>query len=78
MSSAILSLSDRGQVTIPQEIREKFAVKHFFCVVESDNIVLKPLQTREEFVEELEKAEKDWKKNGGLSLSQIKIKYNIK
>lgn len=77
MSSAILSLSDRGQITIPQEIRGRFSVKHFFCVVESNSIVLKPLQTREEFVEELEKAEKNWGKNGGLSLSQMKTKYKV-
>ena len=77
MSSAILSLSDRGQITIPQEIRGKFSVKHFFCVIEGDGIMLKPLQTREEFVEELEKAEKDWGKNGGLSLNQMKKKYNV-
>lgn len=32
-------------------------------------------QTRDEFVRELEEAEKDWDKNGGLTLSQIKNKH---
>jgi len=77
MDETILSLSERGQITIPQKIRGKFLVKHFICKVEGNDIVLKPLQTREEFVQELETAEKDWKKKGGLTLDQIKNKYKI-
>ena len=77
MDDTILSISDRGQVTIPQKIREKFMVKHFICVSEGDEIVLKPLKTREEFVEELGNAEKDWKKKGGLTLKDIKTKYKL-
>lgn len=77
MNESILSVSDRGQITIPQKIREKYDVKHFICIVQADGIILKPLQTRDEFVEELENAEKDWKKNGGKTLNQIKSKFKL-
>ncbi len=77
MTEAILSVSDRGQITIPQKIREKYGVRHFICIVQGDGIVLKPLQTRDEFVRELENAEKDWSKNGGVTLAQIKGKFKL-
>jgi bifunctional DNA-binding transcriptional regulator/antitoxin component of YhaV-PrlF toxin-antitoxin module len=77
MNSSILSLSDRGQITIPQEMRKMFSVKHFICKSDGENIILQPLQTKDEFMNELEDAEKDWEKNGGLNLSQIKKKYNL-
>lgn len=77
MTESILSISDRGQVTIPRKIREKYGVKHFICIVQEDGIVLKPLQTRDEFVKELEDAEKDWSKNGGTTLTQVKSKFGL-
>lgn len=33
--------------------------------------------TREEFLKELEEAEKDWEKNGGLTLEEFKKKYKL-
>lgn len=77
MDETILSLSERGQLTIPQKVREQMAVKHFICSVKDGTIVLKPLQTREEFLTELEKAEKDWEKKGGLTLNEVKKKYKL-
>lgn len=77
MNESILSLSDRGQITIPQNIREQMHVKHFVCRVTNGAIVLSPMQTREEFLTELEEAEKDWEKNGGLTLDEVKKKYNL-
>lgn len=77
MTESILSVSDRGQITIPQKIREKYGVKHFICIVREDGIVLKPLQTRDEFVAELESAEKDWSKYGGMTLAQVKSKFKL-
>ncbi len=77
MDNIIISLSDRGQLTIPQKIREKIPVKHFVCFIEQGNVVFKPLQTREDFLSELEEAEKDWGKNGGLNLTEIKKKYRL-
>jgi len=77
MTESILSVSDRGQITIPQKIREKYNVKHFICTIQEDGITLKPLQTRDEFIEELENAEKDWGKKGGKTLNQIKNKFKL-
>lgn len=77
MTESILSVSDRGQVTIPQKIREKYGVRHFICIVQEEGIILKPLQTRDEFIKELEVAEKDWDKNGGATLTQIKNKFGL-
>ncbi|MFA6917676.1 MAG: AbrB/MazE/SpoVT family DNA-binding domain-containing protein [Candidatus Gracilibacteria bacterium] len=77
MTEAILSVSDRGQVTIPLKVRQKYGVKHFICIVQGDGIVLKPLQTRDEFVKELEDAERDWSKNGGATLAQVKSKFKL-
>lgn len=77
MNTSIISLSDRGQITIPQDVREKVVVKHFVCTVENGSIILRPLQTREDFLLEIEGAEKDWKKNGGLTLKEIKKKYQL-
>ena len=77
MDDTILSISDRGQITIPQKIRKKFMVKHFICISSGDGIILRPLKTREGFMEELEDAERDWKKQGGLTLKSIKTKYKL-
>lgn len=33
--------------------------------------------TREELLKELEEAEKDWEKNGGLSLDEFRKKYKV-
>lgn len=75
MHFPILSLSDRGQITIPQKIRKSVSVKHFVCRMKDGNIILEPLQTREEFLQELDEAEKDWEKNGGKTLNQMRKKY---
>lgn len=77
MAPQILSVSERGQITIPKEMRDCIKVKFFICEMQDDTLVLKPLQTREEFIEELEMAEKDWKKYGGKTLVQMKKKYNL-
>jgi len=77
MYDTILSVSDRGQVTIPSKLRDRMPAKRFICTVEDGAIVLRPFQSREEFISELEEAEKDWEKNGGLTLKEIKKKYNL-
>lgn len=78
MDSQILSVSERGQVTIPKNFRDKVQVKHFIFEIKDDSITLKPLKTKEDFFAELENAEKDWKKNGGLTIKDIKKKYKVK
>jgi len=53
-------------------------VKHFICTAKDDSIVLTPFQSKEEFLMDLEEAEKDWKRNGGLSVEEMRKKHNIK
>ena len=77
MAPQILSVSERGQITIPKEMRDNIKAKFFVCEMRDDTLVLKPLQTREEFIEELEEAGKDWEKHGGKTLAQMKKKYNL-
>jgi len=43
MDDQILSLSDRGQLTIPKQIRKQLLVKHFVCNVKNREIILSPL-----------------------------------
>jgi bifunctional DNA-binding transcriptional regulator/antitoxin component of YhaV-PrlF toxin-antitoxin module len=78
MNNTILEVSERGQITIPNKIRKQLAVKRFICRIEGENIVLEPLQTREEFLKELEDIEGEYKKNGGMGMDEIKKKHNIK
>lgn len=73
----ILSISDRGQVTLPKDVRDQIAVKHFTCTVKDGTVVLEPLQTRDEFLEELDAAEKGWEKGGGLTVGEMRKKYHL-
>jgi bifunctional DNA-binding transcriptional regulator/antitoxin component of YhaV-PrlF toxin-antitoxin module len=77
MDNSILEVSERGQITIPNKIRKQFSVNRFICRVFSGNIILEPLQTREEFLNELDDIENDYKINGGLTLVEIKKKHNL-
>jgi len=79
MKNSIVAVSDRGQVTIPKEVRaQMLEVQYFTCQVKGSSIVLEPLQTRDDFLEELEDARKNWKKKGGLTVKEMKKKFNIK
>lgn len=77
MNSQIILVSDRGQITIPQKIRARMKVKYFVCTVENEKIILSPMQTREDFFAELDEAEKDWEKQGGKALKQIKEDHKL-
>jgi len=80
MKNSIVAISDRGQVTIPKGVRAQIidGVQYFTCQMKGSSIVLEPLQTRDEFLEELEEARKDWKKKGGLTVKEMGKKFNIK
>lgn len=75
--TTILSVSERGQITIPMELRRQLGSKHLICTLENNSVVLRPLQTKEDFIKELEDAKKSWKKDGGLTLAQMKKKYSL-
>lgn len=74
----IITLSDRGTLTLPKVIREKFGTRYYQCKIGPKNITLEPMQTRDEFLAELDEREAEWKKNGGIPLAEIKKKYNLK
>lgn len=77
MTQKIIPLSGRGQITLPKKIREQIHVKFFTCEIAQGNILLKPLKTREEFFTELEEADQDWEKHGGVTLQEMKKKYRL-
>lgn len=77
MTHKIIPVSGRGQITLPKKVRDQIKVKFFTCEVEHGMIILKPLKTRDEFLEELEEAERGWEKNGGLTLEEMKKKYKL-
>jgi bifunctional DNA-binding transcriptional regulator/antitoxin component of YhaV-PrlF toxin-antitoxin module len=47
MSNKIVTLSDRGQVTIPAKIRQQIKAEHFHCKIQKGQIVLIPLIAQE-------------------------------
>ncbi|MCF7845985.1 MAG: AbrB/MazE/SpoVT family DNA-binding domain-containing protein [Candidatus Peribacteraceae bacterium] len=75
MQTAVIS--SRGQITLPKKVREKFGAQAVEVTLCGDKIMLKPLQTRESFFAELDAIEKDYEKNGGISLSAMKKKYKL-
>lgn len=77
MHDKIITISPRGQLTLPKKLRAQIPVKHFICEVKNGQYILKPLQTREDFFAELEKDEADWKKNGGYTLDDLQKKYKL-
>ncbi len=49
MTTAVTSVTKKGQATIPKKLREKFGIKDKVIVVETDEgILLKPLPKPEE------------------------------
>ncbi len=43
MASQLINISDRGQISIPSEIRHKWQVRRLLLVDEGDRIVLRPV-----------------------------------
>jgi AbrB family looped-hinge helix DNA binding protein len=43
MSSQLINISDRGQISIPSDIRRKWQVRRLLLVDEGDRIVLRPV-----------------------------------
>lgn len=77
MSRKIIPVSNRGQITLPKNVRVQMNVKFFTCDIENGAIMLKPLKTREEFMEELDEAERDWEKNGGIPWKEVMKKAKL-
>jgi AbrB family looped-hinge helix DNA binding protein len=43
MTSLLVNISDRGQISIPSEIRHKWQVRRLLLIYEGDRIVLRPV-----------------------------------
>ena len=43
MSSQLINISDRGQISIPADIRHKWQVRRVLLVDEGDRLVLRPV-----------------------------------
>jgi AbrB family looped-hinge helix DNA binding protein len=43
MSSQLINISDRGQISIPSDIRRKWNVRRVLLVDEGDRLVLRPV-----------------------------------
>jgi len=52
-------------VTFPKKVRDVLNVTHVMCLIKGEDIVLRPLKTREDFFAELEADEKDWEQHCG-------------
>ena len=75
MYTAMTSLSSKGQVVLPADLRKKLSLnegKKFFIFSEGKNIMLKPIQEpdEEDFFKLLD-AERNWAKKVGLKKSDI-------
>ncbi len=77
MAHKIIPVSDRGQITLPKKVRDEIKVKFFTCEVKHGMVVLKPLKTREEFLEELEEASRDFNKHGGIPWKEVMKKAKL-
>ena len=69
--SVVLPVSARGQITIPKKLRGTLRTNYVHCYLQDNNIVLQPLQTKDDFFRELEASEKSWDKKGGYSLAEV-------
>lgn len=73
----ITTMSSRGQIVIPQEIREEMKLKpktKFVVFGYDDTILLKRMiipDIKKEFKEFLRKSGEDVRKHGGLSMKEI-------
>lgn len=77
MNSPIVTISNRGQITIPPKARKAFNTKYLTWRLEEGNkLVFEPLQTREDFLQELQNEIKDWEKNGGYSFEKVMEESN--
>lgn len=77
MNQEVIEISARGQITIPKKIRSILKGKFVTISILNNQIILTPVQTVDAFLNELDEAHQDWKKNGGINLSELKSKYEL-
>lgn len=77
MSDQILEISERGQITIPKKVRQLFKGQFVTIRIEGKDLILSPLETVDQFLNDLDEAHQDWKKNGGTGLDQLEKKNQL-
>lgn len=77
MHQILLPISERGQITIPKKIRAALKSQFVSCSIKDDIITLQAVQTKEDFLQELDDAHEDWKVSGGKSLADMKNDYAL-
>jgi AbrB family looped-hinge helix DNA binding protein len=76
MNSKILQISERGQITIPSAIRKRLGAQHVMFTEKNGVIQLTPVQTRDEFLQELDDREKKYETTeSAKTLEQMKSEY---
>lgn len=84
MVSKILTISDRGQITLPPIIRKILGSSHIEIVADKKSVTIRPvkidpLPLKESFIKEMEESWADYKKTGKFyTLEEMKKKYNLK
>jgi bifunctional DNA-binding transcriptional regulator/antitoxin component of YhaV-PrlF toxin-antitoxin module len=78
MTSKRLTVSARGQITIPKAMLKALGARYLECSFDGKNLTLKPMQTRDEFFAELDQVEKNWERDGGgFTVAQMKKMYDL-
>jgi bifunctional DNA-binding transcriptional regulator/antitoxin component of YhaV-PrlF toxin-antitoxin module len=78
MKEQIIEITPRGQITIPKKIRDQLKSKFITIKIIENQVILSPLQTVNNFLDELDESFQDWKEHGGKTLSQMKKAYGSK
>lgn len=45
-TTAIANMYGQGQITLPKTWREKFHTKHFLLIVEDEQLIIRPIETK--------------------------------
>lgn len=78
MNSRIVTISDRGQITIPASVRKKIKSQHISFSEKDGYIILMPVQTRDEFLEELDRREEEYDATKqGTTLTEMREELNL-
>ena len=68
----IIYINERGTMTIPKIIRERFPDLDALQIkVENEKIILEPLHFRDDFLEELERREQEVREGKTYSLDEV-------
>jgi bifunctional DNA-binding transcriptional regulator/antitoxin component of YhaV-PrlF toxin-antitoxin module len=73
----ILQATNRGQVTLPKDWRDKFETVYFEAEILEDKIIIKPLIKKVGFEATLEKSWEEYNKGKFISGDKLMKKYGL-